>query len=71
MKKAWIRGIVWFILSLGIVIGSAFLMDMPNLVVAVLGLFILYSWCWISCKTCLLERCPCLDFIEKKLKQKK
>ena len=43
--KPWIKHIIWFVLSLVIVTGGACIMDSENLVTAVLGLFIIYSWC--------------------------
>lgn len=69
--KSWVKHIVWFILSLGIVTGGAYIMDSGNLVLGVLGLFIIYSWCWISCKTKLFETCPLETVFHKIFKKRK
>lgn len=67
--KTWVRHIIWFVLSLVVVTGGACIMDSENLLAAVPGLFIIYSWCWVTCRTKMFEVCPIETWI-KKLKHK-
>lgn len=70
MKNFW-NYFIWFVASMFVVTGGAELMNKPDTLAAVFGLFIIAFWVWVTIKTKLLTTIRFENIFKKHNKNKK